>query len=229
MIDSLIINEIYTIVEILKKLISKNTQIILIGQSANYLKYFFPSDYDIKCIAISGRVFINDKTIPTKQNLLRYYDYLKSKNIENKYTILIDHSHTGQSITSFSKILNRYFNYIDKNDINYNSVGKSFDFINLVSPLQLKGWINTPDTRYINTLGYVIIPHLVDMANENLPRTIHHYPHWNWNQIISDNDFVDIDNSIKNKFNNLKIIKEVEFKKSIVLNKYNYDESDEFD
>jgi len=113
--------------------------------------------------------------------------------------------------------------------MDYNSIGKCFDFINLISPLQMKGWINTPDTRYINTLGYVIIPHLVDMANEKLPRTIHHYPHWNWNQKIYDNDFVDIDISIKNKFDNLKIIKEVEFKKSIVLNKYNYDESDDFD
>jgi len=44
MIDSLIIDEIYTTVKTLKKLISKNTQIILIGQSANYLKYFFSSD-----------------------------------------------------------------------------------------------------------------------------------------------------------------------------------------
>jgi len=216
MIDSFIIDEIYTSVEILKKILSKNTQIILIGQTSNYLKYCFSSDYDIKCVAISGRVFIDESTIPTKDNLFKYYDYLKSKNIENKYTVLIDHSHSGQSITSFSKILNRYFDYIDKNDMNHNTVGKCFDFINLISPIQINGWIKKPDARYINTFGYIIMPHLVDIANEKLPRTIHHYPHWNWNKQIFDTDFYDIDNTIKNNFNNKNITNEVQFKKYIV-------------
>lgn len=215
-IDSYIIDEIYSSTEILKKLISKNTQIILIGQSANYLKYCFPSDYDIKCIAMSGRVFTDEKTIPNKENLYKYYDYLHKLNVKNKHTILIDHSHTSQSIVSFSKILNRYFNYIKRDDMNPYSYGKVFDFINLISPLQINGWIRNPDSRYINTLGYIIIPHLVEIANEKIPRTIHHYPHWKWNQSISDKDFDDINRFIQNKFKNKKIISDVIFEKSLL-------------
>lgn len=226
MIDSFIIDEIYSTAEILKKMIGKDTQIILIGQSANYLKYCFSSDYDVKCIAISGRVFMDNKTLPNKDNLFKYYEYLKSKNITNKYTILIDHSHTGQSITSFSKILNRYFNYIDRNDMNCNSIGKHFDFINLISPLQINGWIRNADMKYIKTLGYIVIPHLVEIANENLPRTIHNYPHWKWNNYISEKDFKDIDDSFKTKFNNKKIISDVRFEYKITLNKYIYDNYD---
>ena len=157
--------------------------------------------------------------------LYKYYDYLKSKYIENKYTVLIDHSHTGQSITSFSKILNRYFNYIDRNDMNPYSYEKSFDFINLISPLQMNGLIQKPDSRYINTLGYIIIPHLVEIANEKIPRTIHHYPHWKWSESNSDKDFIKIDILIRKEFYNRKIITD-EVRYECNINKYNIDDSD---
>jgi hypothetical protein len=227
MIPSYIIDEIYSTINILIKLIGKNTQILLIGQSANYLKYCFPPYYDVKCVAMSGRVFIDNKTIPKKEDLFNYYEYLKSLNIEDKQTILIDHSHTGTSITSFSKILNRYFNFISRDNMNYDSRGKRFDFINLISPLQSKGCIKEPDRRFIKTLGYIIIPHLVEIANEKYPRTIHHYPHWKWNQTIDTEDYKETNNILKKIFNDKEkvILEEVYFKNTIKTLDYdfNYD------
>lgn len=208
MIPSFIIDEIYSTTTILTKLIGKDVQIILIGQSSNYLKYCFPSNYDIKCVAMSGIVFTHEETIPKKKDLFKYFKYLKSLNIQDKKTILIDHSHTGKSITSFSKLLNRYFNFISRDNLNYDAIGKIFDFINLISPLQIHGWIENPDKRFIKTLGYIIIPHLVEIANEKYPRTIHNFPHWKWNQDINKKDYKKINKSIKNEF---------KFKEKIIL------------
>ena len=50
-------------------------------------------------------------------------------------------------------------------------------------------WITDPSIKYINTIGYLLMPNLNAFANEgkpigseyNIPRTIPHYPHYKWN------------------------------------------------
>ncbi len=181
MLSTKLVNEIQTAAIYIGNYVKRgplDAQLLFIGHSPSYLSYYLEKNYNVKQIAFSGRPFMN-KCNPTQNQLANYFKYLDTFNIDKKKRIiLIDHSHTGESITAFSKILNRYFGYIKSDDPN--EVGCCFDFLNIISPIQQNGWIKKPDQKYIDVIGYIIMPSLVELANDVFPRTIPSYKYWEW-------------------------------------------------
>jgi hypothetical protein len=181
MLSNKLVNEIQTAANIIGRYVKHDTevQLLFIGQSPSYLSYYMEKTYNVKQIAFSGRPFMN-MCDPTQSQLTNYFKYLDTFNIDKtKKILLIDHSHTGESITAFSKVLNRYFGYIQSD--NSNEIGCIFDFLNIISPIQQNGWIRKPDQKYISVIGYIVMPSLVELANEVFPRTIPSYKYWDWN------------------------------------------------
>ncbi len=169
-----VISEIQTAAKIISRY--KDEQLLFIGQSPCYLSYIVEKHCDVKRIIFSGRPFLDDCN-PSDSQLKNYFEYLNSLNINvNKKIILVDHSHTGESICSFSKILNLYFGFIK----NPNDSCVQFDFLNIIANIQENGWIKKPNYKYINVIGYILMPSLVDLANEKYPRTIPSYKYWEW-------------------------------------------------
>jgi hypothetical protein len=193
MLSGSVISEIQTAAKIIINKY-KDDQLLFIGQSPCYLSYIVEQHCDVKRIIFSGRPFLNNCN-PTDSQLKNYFKYLDSLNINvNKRIILIDHSHTGESICSFSKILNMYFGFIK----NPNDRFIEFDFLNIISDIQQNGWIKKPDSKYINVIGYIIMPSLVDLANEKYPRTIPSYKYWEWDSPPDYKSIKESENEIRN-------------------------------
>ena len=71
--------------------------------------------------------------------------------------------------------------------------------INLISPLQAtydNAWIIDPPMNIVTTIGYVVLPNLIPLANEGsfpetsvkkhtkpLPRSIPNYPYYRWDKL----------------------------------------------
>ena len=110
-------------------LLIKNTLssdiLVFIGQSPNYISYIVENERNVIRVPLSGRFLIDEYTIPNEFQLAgikKMFDELGlfKAIISNQHIILIDHSHSGQSISSFGKLLNILY------DIN-----KIYDFINI--------------------------------------------------------------------------------------------------
>lgn len=190
------------ILEVIKasKTLIENTNpddlLIFIGQSPDYLSYLVEEDRKVISVPISGRVFGDEWSIPSKENLDKYCKLLNDLGItrqifDTKNVVFIDHSHSGQSISSFAKVILRCLGYIQRHNKRLDATGRTFKFINIVSPGQFKGgWIKNPDPFYIDTIGYIQMPNLVAFANEGkpigsehiIPRTIPHYAHFEWHK-----------------------------------------------
>jgi hypothetical protein len=153
--------------------------LVFIGQSVNYLSYIVETQRTCIRVPISGRVFIDDHTIPSSEQLTAFKRMLDELGLGTAITglrsgtnnlILIDHSHSGQSISSFGKLLNVLY------DINI-----TYDFINVVSSVQAYGdWIMRPNTSVIHTDKFLLMPSLVELANDKYPRSIPSYQYWKW-------------------------------------------------
>ena len=164
-------------------LLIKNTVasdvLVFIGQSPNYLSYIVEKERFVIRVPCSGRFLIDEYTIPNELQLSgikKLFDELglSEEIISNKYVniIFIDHSHSGQSISSFGKLLNILYD-----------VNKRYDFINIVSPTQVKDlWILIPDFSVINTTNFLVMPILVAIANNEYPRSIPIYQYWKWTE-----------------------------------------------
>ncbi len=154
---------------------TSNTDILVfIGQSPNFLSYIVEFERKIIRIPISGRVLINEYTIPTAKQIVSYKLILDELGLTeailtNQNIILIDHSLSGQSISSFGKILNIIYGI------------RKYDFMNIVSPEQIKEKkIIKPQLHTINTIGYLIMPSLMNLANEKYPRSSPMYEYYKW-------------------------------------------------
>jgi hypothetical protein len=183
--------------------------LVLVGQSPAYLLPFLEKERQAFGVAMSGRVWIQDGITLKSQKLRResrftswlhmksprfvavegtppkmghldlYCRYLavsglSEEVIRSSRVVLVDHSHTGQSITTFAKILNFCGKVTEP---------KPFPFINLISALQSRGdWIIDPPSFYITVRGRVILKHLIEWANDYVPRVIPRFPHWEWSQ-----------------------------------------------
>lgn len=162
-------------------LLIKNTSsddlLIFIGQSPNYLSYIVENERFVIRVPCSGRFLIDEYTIPNEFQLTgikKMFDKLGLSEaiISNKHIILIDHSHSGQSISSFGKLLNILYD-----------VNKRYDFINIVSPIQVKDlWILIPDFSVINTTKFLVMPSLVAISNDEYPRSIPMHQYWKWTE-----------------------------------------------
>ena len=184
-----VINQIITASQIIINETIQTDHLIFIGQSPDYLSYLVSNSRKVSRIPISGRVFGDEWSIPTEENLNKFFQILDKFELSNSnYSniILIDHSHSGISIECFSKLLNRYFNFINRKNVqyDYNLGAHAFKFINLISFEQQHGWIKKPNSVFVNTIGYVIIPDLVNLANGKYPRTMPDFPFFKWGLLI---------------------------------------------
>lgn len=158
--------------------------LVFIGQSSNYLSYIVETNIvetmeksprKVIRVPCSGRFLIDNETIPNQGQLAGFKQMLNELGlseaiISNQHIFLVDHSHSGQSISSFAKLLNILY------DLN-----KRYDFINIVSAPQANdGWIMRPDYSVINTNQFLIMPSLVAIANNGYPRSIPSYQYWKW-------------------------------------------------
>ena len=150
--------------------------LVFIGQSPNYISYIIENERNVIRVPLSGRFLIDEYTIPNEFQLTgikKMFDELGLSDsiISNKHIILIDHSHSGKSISSLGKLLNILYD-----------VNKIYDFINIVSPIQVKdGWIIRPDS-VINTTKFLVMPSLVELANNKYPRSIPMHQYWKWTE-----------------------------------------------
>ena len=174
-----IFNEIISAANSLVNYTAPTDVLVFIGQSSNYLSHVVEtmekSPRKVIRVPCSGRFLIDNDTIPNQSQLDGFKQMLNELGlseaiISNQHIILVDHSHSGQSISSFGKLLNILY------DLN-----KRYDFINIVSAPQANDeWIMRPDYLVINTNQFLIMPSLVALANNGYPRSIPSYQYWKW-------------------------------------------------
>jgi hypothetical protein len=177
---------------------TEETIFICIGQTPHYLAQIIAKHRRTFCVAFSGRAFQDEYTTPNEQQQQTYKHYLESlgltqsffrDNIQN--IILVDHTHSGKSPQLFIKMLETIL------DVKLTN-GTSMQFVNLISPAQASydcGWIIDPPRNIVTTVGYVVLPNLIPLANEGnlpetstkkhtkpLPRSIPSYPHYRWDK-----------------------------------------------
>lgn len=187
-INTDVINQIITASQTIINKTNQTDHLIFIGQSPDYLSYVVSKSRKVSRIPISGRVFGDEWSVPTDENLNKYFQMLDKFELSYSNIILIDHSHSGKSIECFSKLLNRYFHFINRKNFKYDYIleARPFKFINIISVEQQNGWIKKPNSVFVHTIGYVIIPDLVDLANEKYPRTTPHFPFFKWNLSVDE-------------------------------------------
>ena len=174
---------------------TKDTIFICVGQTPHYLAQIIAKHRRTFCVAFSGRPFQDKYTTPNKQQQQTYKNYLENIGLTQRFfrdniqnIILVDHTHTGQSPQLFVKTLETIL------DVKLTNVR----FINLISPVQAMGncrWIIDPPRNIVTTVGYIILPNLIPLANEGnlpetstkkhtkpLPRSIPSYPHYRWDK-----------------------------------------------
>ena len=174
------------------------TIFICIGQTPHYLAQIIAKHRRTFCVAFSGRPFQDKYTTPNEHQRQTYKNYLENigltqsffrDNIQN--IILVDHTHTGESPQLFVKTLETIL------DVNLTN-STSMRLINLISPVQAMNncrWIIDPPRNIVTTVGYIILPNLIPLANEGnlpetstkkhtkpLPRSIPSYPHYRWDK-----------------------------------------------
>ena len=174
---------------------TKDTIFICVGQTPHYLAQIIAKHRRTFCVAFSGRPFQDKYTTPNKQQQQTYKNYLENIGLTQRFfrdniqnIILVDHTHTGQSPQLFVKTLETIL------DVKLTNVR----FINLISPTQAMNncsWIIDPPRNIVTTVGYIILPNLIPLANEGnlpetstkkhtkpLPRSIPSYPHYRWDK-----------------------------------------------
>jgi hypothetical protein len=172
-----IFDEIISAANSLVNYTEQDDVLVFIGQSPTYPSYIVEKLRKVIRVPCSGRFLIDNETIPNQAQLAGFKQMLNELGlseaiISNQHIILVDHSHSGQSISSFGKLLNLLY------DLN-----KRYDFINIVSAPQAKdGWIMRPDYLVINTERFLIMPSLVAIANNGYPRSIPSYQYWKWTE-----------------------------------------------
>ena len=177
---------------------TNETIFICIGQTPHYLAQIIAKHRRTFCVAFSGRPFVDKYSFPNEQQQQTYKIYLESlgltqsffrDNIQN--IILVDHTHTGQSPQLFVKTLETVLDVKLTNSTRMR-------FVNLISPTQAMdncAWIVDPPRNIVTTIGYVVLPNLVPLANKGnypetrtkkhtkpLPRSIPSYPHYRWDK-----------------------------------------------
>lgn len=183
---------IMEVVKASKTLIDKTTEfdtLIFLGQSPDYLSYIVKDHRHVISVPYSGRVYLNEYTVPSKENLTKYRDFLISLGItkkllhNNENIIFVDHSHSGKTPGLFAKVLINCFEH---------DLTLPFKFINIVSNSQYnENMLKAPNNYLVNTIGFLLMPNLIAFANENampkgsehtIPRTIPLYPFWKWDK-----------------------------------------------
>lgn len=164
---------------IAEKVGSKYDLIVLIGQSPAYLLELLKfQGLNVVNMAMSGKVYVYGyASIPSDVHLNVFFEYLKSlgitcdKLIQNKI-LFIDHSHSGNSVQSLTKLLEKYCN----EEISY-------PFLNIVAQSQLDSNIIKAHSKYT-----LIMPSLLLLANEGVPRIVPSYTHLKWSALPNFDD-----------------------------------------
>ena len=172
----------------------KSDILIFIGQSPDYLSYIVREHRNVISVPISGRAYWDEYSIPERENLDKYCELLTDLGItkelfDNNNIIFVDHTHSGQSPSLFARVILRCLGYIDRYSKSLNDSNRQFNFINIVDNNQYPSWIKDPSSKYITTIGYLLMPNLIAFANEGkpigseyiIPRTVPNYPHFKWN------------------------------------------------
>ncbi len=181
-ISSSLINEIITASKLLIAKTNPTDHLVFIGQSPDYLTCLVGTQRKISRIPMSGRVYCDEWNIPPIDKVKKYFEFIDTFNLDSSNIVLVDHSHSGKSISGFSKLLNRYFGFINLENTqwNYNVGSRVFPFINIISPGQKNGWIHRPDPAFVHTIGFIQMPSLVDLANTKYLRTMPHFQFCHW-------------------------------------------------
>ncbi len=188
-ISSTLINEIITASKLLITKTKPTDHLVFVGQSPDYLTCLVGAHRKISRVPMSGRVYCDEWTVPADEKIKKYFEFLDTFNLDSANIILVDHSHSGKSISGFAKLLNRYFGFIDPKNTQWDFYqgSRSLPFINIISPVQKNGWIHRPDPAFVHTIGFILMPSLVALANSKYPRTIPHFQFSHWDKIIGDN------------------------------------------
>jgi hypothetical protein len=150
---------------------------VFLGNSASYFYFTISKQRDSYLIPISGRYLIDEFTISDTEKCKRFEEVYLSPIVtkalrEDRRIIIVDHSHTGQSVDSFNLLLKNY------------CPACRTSFLNLVTEAQHNVWIKPPKT--IEPLGEVVVPNVaVDLFNDGYVRLTPHHPHWKWDESSS--------------------------------------------
>ena len=171
----------------------KDDVLVFIGQSPDFFSHITKEERHVISVPFGGRPFCDELSIPSKTQLDNFSKLLQGVGItrnllDTKNVILVDHSHSGTSISCFVKVILRCFDYIDRESRDLGASSRIFKFINIVDNVQYPGWIAPPPTCFIETVGYLLMPNLVAFANEGephnsshkIPRTVPSYQYWKW-------------------------------------------------
>lgn len=140
-------------------------------------------------IPISGRVYVDRDTEPTAAQLKAFTLQFIKPALERRpfsRVVLVDHSHSGQSIDSFRVILTRCRQYLPSSLANLQSLDRPV-FINLVDVRQGDAWIINP--KQVHALIRVEIAgagRLVALANGAYQRLLPHFQRWKWDGHYDD-------------------------------------------
>ena len=146
---------------------------IFLGSSPAYLYYYFMkcfTDFNSVLIPISGLSLIfqpnyfHTVDIQQTKKFCEYINKIIYKFItpdiieEAKKIVLIDHSHTGKSITNFVELIRRCDVFMDK----------EIEFCNLVDVVTPIDMINLP--KNVSNIHIIRGTHINDMSGHNFPR-----------------------------------------------------------
>jgi hypothetical protein len=160
---------------------SEKDLLVFLGNSASYFYHAVSEQRVSYRIPISGR-YVIDALDRKERN--RFEEVFISPIVnealkDDRKIILIDHSHTGQSVDSFNSLLRNYCHECRAS------------FINLVTHTQVKDalsskkpWIHPPKTIALHS--YVVLPDVaVKLFNDGYVRLSPHHPHWKWEKSTS--------------------------------------------
>ncbi|MEX0595062.1 MAG: hypothetical protein WD512_01075, partial [Candidatus Paceibacterota bacterium] len=170
---------------------SPSDYLIFIGQSPHYLYPLVRLQRNAIAVPISGLWISYNMRDRSEKNTVKLDKYcclleslgLTKQILEEKRIIMIDHSHSGISISDYAELLLRCFGYINRDSItSYSKFDHRIRFINIISPLQLRSKIIKYPNHVVKTILYLLMPHLVQFANSEYPRTIPSYAYDKWDE-----------------------------------------------
>lgn len=159
--------------EILRSTSDKDL-LVFLGNSASYFYHAVSKERDSYLIPISGRYRVFGRDSPDKKMIKRFVNVYLSPIVkkalgEDKRIVIVDHSHTGQSIENFVLLWMEY------------SSPCYISFLNLLTQTQRR--VGVIDPRYTQLLGKVTMPDIaIHLFNDGYVRLTPHHQHWKWGE-----------------------------------------------
>lgn len=147
----------------------------------SYFYYAFSENdhRQVELVPISGRYYTDQWTTPSPEQQEAFNHQVLGPVVEKHKgqfdrIVLVDHTHSGQSVDAFVRVLKQF---PDTKQV-------PRKFINLVSRVQVRDrWIHLPKT--VDTLYQVQMSDelLVGLANDKFYRLAFQFQRWKWNKV----------------------------------------------